>query len=146
MQRRGSSLISRLFIQRKANCRYRTSCPSRCRWTRSAQHKHRLSGEPEVKELIPLRKNSTVHSSRGEQLRGWRDGSVVRSSYCSCRGPGLNVQHPDGSSQTHVTLVKGLKEREGSEPSSFQRSYPNPGTSLLYTDPADLFLSRPGSL
>lgn len=36
VQRSGSSLISRLFIQRKANCRYSTSHFWKCRCTSSA--------------------------------------------------------------------------------------------------------------
>lgn len=52
-------------------------------------------------------------------VKAWRDGSVVRGIYCSCREPGFNVQHPDGSSQPFVTPVKGLKEKQGTEPSSF---------------------------
>jgi hypothetical protein len=30
---------------------------------------------------------------------GWRDGSVVTSTDCSCRGPKFNSQQPHGSSQ-----------------------------------------------
>lgn len=37
----------------------------------------------------------------------WRDGSVLKNAVCSCRGPGFNSQHADGSSQPSVTLVPG---------------------------------------
>lgn len=30
---------------------------------------------------------------------GWRNGSVVKSPGCSCRGPGFNYQHPHGAAQ-----------------------------------------------
>jgi hypothetical protein len=45
-------------------------------------------------------------SEIGHQLRsltmGWRDGSVVKSIDCSCRGPELNSQTPHGGSQPSV--------------------------------------------
>ena len=34
--------------------------------------------------------------------QGWRDGSVVKSSDCSSRGPKFNSQHPHGGSQPSV--------------------------------------------
>ena len=37
----------------------------------------------------------------------WRDGSLVKSTICSCRGPRFNSQHPHGSSQLSVTPVPG---------------------------------------
>ena len=33
---------------------------------------------------------------------GWRDGSVVKSTDCSSRGPGFNSQQPHGGSQPSV--------------------------------------------
>ncbi|EDL33708.1 mCG148147 [Mus musculus] len=33
---------------------------------------------------------------------GWRDGSVVKSTDCSCRGPEFNSQQPHGGSQPSV--------------------------------------------
>ncbi|CAO2590642.1 hypothetical protein LEMLEM_LOCUS5939, partial [Lemmus lemmus] len=38
---------------------------------------------------------------------GWRDGSVVKSTDCSSRGPGFNSQHPHGSSQLSEDPVPG---------------------------------------
>jgi hypothetical protein len=37
--------------------------------------------------------------------RGWRDGSVVESTSCSCRGPEFNSQHPQDSSCLSVTAA-----------------------------------------
>jgi len=34
---------------------------------------------------------------------GWRDGSVVKSTDCSSRGPEFNSQQPHGGSQPSVT-------------------------------------------
>jgi hypothetical protein len=36
------------------------------------------------------------------QRRGWRDGSVVKSTGCSSRGPEFNFQQPHGGSQPSV--------------------------------------------
>lgn len=30
---------------------------------------------------------------------GWRDGSIVKGTDCSSRGPGINSQHPFGGLQ-----------------------------------------------
>jgi hypothetical protein len=38
-------------------------------------------------------------------VRGWRDGSVAKSTGCSCRRLGFESQHPHGGSQTHITLL-----------------------------------------
>ena len=38
---------------------------------------------------------------------GWRDGSAVNNSYCSCKEPRFESQHPHGSSQPSVTQVPG---------------------------------------
>jgi hypothetical protein len=35
-------------------------------------------------------------------FRGWRDGSVVKSTDCSFRGPKFNSQQPHGGSQPSV--------------------------------------------
>ena len=34
--------------------------------------------------------------------RGWRDGSAVRSTGCSSRGPEFNSQQPHGGSQSSI--------------------------------------------
>lgn len=41
VHRKGTSLISKLFIQRKANCKYFTSCWSKCLWTCSEERINR---------------------------------------------------------------------------------------------------------
>jgi len=35
-------------------------------------------------------------------MLGWKDGSVVKSTGCSCRGPEFNSQQPHGGSQPSV--------------------------------------------
>lgn len=39
------------------------------------------------------------------KAEGWRDGPVVRSTYCSCWGPELCSKHPHGGSQPSVAPV-----------------------------------------
>jgi len=39
---------------------------------------------------------------------GWRDGSVVKSTDCSSRGPEFNSQQPHGGSQPSVIGVDAL--------------------------------------
>lgn len=53
---------------------------------------------------------STCCSYRGPfYLWGWRDGSLVKSIWCSCKGPGLGPQHPCGnffnSSSRHLNTL-----------------------------------------
>jgi hypothetical protein len=36
---------------------------------------------------------------------GWRDGSVVKNTDCSSRGPEFNSQQPHGGSQTKWDLM-----------------------------------------
>ena len=38
-------------------------------------------------------------------LGGWRSCSALKSSNCSCRGPGSNSKYPHGGSQPSVTAV-----------------------------------------
>lgn len=40
-------------------------------------------------------------------ILGWRIGSGVKSTYCSCRGPEFKSQYPHGVSQPPVTPVMG---------------------------------------
>jgi hypothetical protein len=55
----------------------------------------------------------------GEKIRiqikgGWRDGSAVKSTDCSSRGPEFNSQQPHGGSQPSVmgfNVLFGLKTR-----------------------------------
>jgi hypothetical protein len=39
--------------------------------------------------------------------RGWRDNSMVKSTGCSSRGPGVNSQDPHGSSELSITSITG---------------------------------------
>jgi hypothetical protein len=43
-----------------------------------------------------------ITSSFKMNIGGWRDGSVVKSTDCSIRGPESNFQHPHGGSQPSV--------------------------------------------
>jgi len=43
-----------------------------------------------------------LHSNIIPPTRGWRDGSVVKSTDCSSRGPEFNSQQPHGGSQPSV--------------------------------------------
>ena len=38
---------------------------------------------------------------------GWRDGSAVKDTFCSSRGPRIDFLHPQSSSQSSVTPVPG---------------------------------------
>jgi hypothetical protein len=51
-----------------------------------------------VKHCFEIKKNIVLEAG------DWRDGSVVRSTCCSCRGPRFSSQQPQGGYQT-VTLV-----------------------------------------
>ena len=53
-------------------------------------------------------KDSTKGYYRKYVEGGWRDGSVVRSTDCSSRGPEFNSQQPHGSSQPSVMGSDGL--------------------------------------
>ena len=44
------------------------------------------------------KKISTSGRDEGDKVSGWRDGSVVKSTCCSSRGPRFNSKHPHGSS------------------------------------------------
>jgi len=44
---------------------------------------------------------------------GWRDGSVVKSTVCSSRGPEFNSQQPHGGSQPSVMRSDALFWPEG---------------------------------
>ena len=42
-------------------------------------------------------------------MRGWRDGSVVKNTVCSSRGPEFNSQKPHGGSQPSVMELSGME-------------------------------------
>ena len=58
-----------------------------------------MSSKPAVKDPLP---KSAAKRAPDE---GWRDDSVVKSTGCSPKGPGLNSKNPDGSSQQSETSV-----------------------------------------
>jgi hypothetical protein len=43
-----------------------------------------------------------------DEIRGWRDGSAVKSTDCSSRGPEFKSQQPHGGSQPSVTRSGAL--------------------------------------
>jgi hypothetical protein len=49
-----------------------------------------------------------VLGSIREQAEGWRDGSVVKSTECSCEGPEFKSQQPHGGSQPSVRRSDSL--------------------------------------
>jgi hypothetical protein len=58
-----------------------------------------------------LRKNTwKILHLKVLKMGGWRDGSVVKSTGCSSRGPRFNSQHLHGSSQLSATPVPGEYE------------------------------------
>lgn len=45
---------------------------------------------------------------------GWRDGSAVKGSSCSCRGLEINSQHPhDGCQQSITPVAEDLTPSSG---------------------------------
>ena len=59
--------------------------------------------------LVQLNQSAPGPSKRPylkTQGRTWRDGSTVKSTSCSSRGPRFDFQHPDGGSQLSVTPVQ----------------------------------------
>ena len=51
---------------------------------------------------VPVRKQAVEGDKK---VRGWRDGSVVKSTGYSCRGPGFDSQQPHGSSQFPIIPI-----------------------------------------
>jgi hypothetical protein len=52
------------------------------------------------------------------KIRGWRDGSAVKNTGCSSRGPRFNSQHPHGGSQLcdtvpHTTVCNSSSKKSG---------------------------------
>jgi hypothetical protein len=57
-----------------------------------------ISKQPDFSMCIPLYRVCI----KGEERVGWRDGSAVKSTDCSSRGPEFNSQQPRGGSQPSV--------------------------------------------
>jgi hypothetical protein len=88
-------------------------------------------------------------------FRGWRDGSVVRSTDCSSRGPTCNSQHSHGSSHLFVTAVAGdltsshrgacRKNTDAHEKKGKQLFLKAPGPVFLVSEPlrSSLFMKHP---
>jgi hypothetical protein len=43
-----------------------------------------------------------------KENRGWRDGSVIKSTYCSSEGPEFKSQQPHGGSQPSIMRYDAL--------------------------------------
>jgi hypothetical protein len=54
------------------------------------------------RERDPVSKQNKMKLILESKLWGWRDGSVVRSTGCSSRGPEFNFHQPHGGSQPFV--------------------------------------------
>jgi hypothetical protein len=59
-----------------------------------------ISGSCELESRRKVRK--VVAVLKDGRLLGWRDGSVVKSTDCSSKGPEFNSQQPHGGSQPSV--------------------------------------------
>jgi hypothetical protein len=49
-----------------------------------------------------LKMSKYFENTSKKKRQGWRDGSAVKSTDCSSRGPEFNSQQPHGSSQPSV--------------------------------------------
>lgn len=64
-----------------------------------------------VSSLVPFHSHHRDHQLPGQlELKqpfsvGWRDGSVLKSTCHSCKGPRSNSRHPHGGSQLSLTAV-----------------------------------------
>jgi hypothetical protein len=54
------------------------------------------------KEKPCLKKQSKTKTKKQNSKLGWRDGSVIKNTDCSSRGPEFNFQQPHGGSQPSV--------------------------------------------
>jgi len=63
-------------------------------------------------DLIPVflkkTKAKTKQNQNQKKNKGWRDGSAVKSTDCSSRGPEFNSQQPHGGSQPSVMRPDAL--------------------------------------
>jgi hypothetical protein len=62
-----------------------------------------VSGRARKARLKEAQKDRFVKRKKEKKnRRGWRDGSVVKSTDCSSRGPEFNSQKPHGGSQPTI--------------------------------------------
>lgn len=71
-----------------------------------------------LQNLLQSYCNNTTRNVKKYTDSGYRDVSVVVTTYCSSQRPGFDSQHPHGSSQLSVTPVMG-----GKTPSSGLRAH-----------------------
>lgn len=56
-------------------------------------------------KTLPLPSGKDKRFHKDHFTGGWRDGSAIRSTCCSCRTPGSDSQHLHGGSQPPITPV-----------------------------------------
>ena len=89
------------------------------RWKRTPYDLLLFPDFPDVKSLKHLEKGPRCHRQKPQQMplrcttgemktpeRGWRDGSVVKSTSCSSRGHEFNSQQPHSVSQPSAINIK----------------------------------------
>jgi hypothetical protein len=57
-----------------------------------------------ILRLSRIGKSSLRNRRKRKELGDWRGGSAVKSTGCSCRGPGFSSQHPSIHMATHNHL------------------------------------------
>jgi hypothetical protein len=57
---------------------------------------------PIIIRTLKATQNSLMIGIKNLVFGGWRDGSAVKSTDCSSRGPRFNSQHPHGSLQPSI--------------------------------------------
>ncbi|MDS4065654.1 hypothetical protein, partial [Enterococcus faecalis] len=91
----------RLLIE-KCNTVRQGFVPNKCLWNCGM-----MGGVGRLRPLIPLPWHQSP-PARIMYFGGWRDGSVVKSTDCSSRGPEFNSQQPHGGSQPSVMRSDAL--------------------------------------
>lgn len=64
-----------------------------------------LSAEP--KPFFKIQSYNFDQTNISMWFGDWGNGSVVKHTWCFCRGPGFDSRHPYGSSQVFVTNFRG---------------------------------------
>jgi len=92
-------------------------------------HAHKLSFYP--RPLLPQEEELSLKFSRG----GWGDGSAVKSTDCSSRGPEFKSQQPHGGSQPSEMAPGVCEDRKHTHTRTHvneKRMNPNYYTGLFY--------------
>jgi hypothetical protein len=88
----------------KGNCKI-IHAVIKCQSQAKKKKKERMSEQDSVTKKVFLLKIAKALNT--SMVCSWRDGSAVKSTTCSCRGPRLGSYHPHDSSQPHITPVLG---------------------------------------